>query len=130
MGLAQRFAATPPFFISSQQDVPSIESLSPRRPSAQPAAAGTVLMGDPGSAGVARGRARVVLDPADACGLQPGEILVAPLTDPPGRRCSAGGRRRGHRGCPDEPRGDRIARAGHTVRRGGHRGDRADSERR
>ena len=41
-----------------------------------------MLTGDPGSAGVARGRARVVLDPADARGLQPGEILVAPLTDP------------------------------------------------
>lgn len=82
--LRERFAAvTPPFFISSQQDVPSIESLeSAQAASAQPAAAGTVLMGDPGSAGVARGRARVVLDPADACGLQPGEILVAPLTDP------------------------------------------------
>jgi phosphohistidine swiveling domain-containing protein len=82
--LRERFAAvTPPFFISSQDDVPSIESLeSAQAVAAQPAPTGTVLTGDPGSAGVARGRARVVLDPADARGLQPGEILIAPLTDP------------------------------------------------
>ena len=63
--------------------MPSIESLeSAQAVAAQPAPTGTVLTGDPGSAGVARGRARVVLDPAEARGLQPGEILVAPLTDP------------------------------------------------
>ena len=32
--------------------------------------------------GVVRGRARIVLDPGDARGLEPGDILVAPLTDP------------------------------------------------
>ncbi len=35
-----------------------------------------------GCSGVARGRARVVLDPADPNGLEPGDVLVAPLTDP------------------------------------------------
>lgn len=44
--------------------------------------AGTVLSGIPGCPGVARGRARVVLDPGDPRGLEPGEVLVAPLTDP------------------------------------------------
>jgi phosphohistidine swiveling domain-containing protein len=39
------------------------------------------LVGSPASAGVVRGRARVVLDPAGAY-LEPGEILVAPSTDP------------------------------------------------
>ena len=34
------------------------------------------------SAGVARGRARIVTDPGDPRGIEPGEILVAPLTDP------------------------------------------------
>lgn len=34
------------------------------------------------SAGVGRGRARVVTDPADPRGIEPGEVLVAPLTDP------------------------------------------------
>ena len=39
------------------------------------------LVGSPASTGVVRGRARVVLDPAGAY-LEPGEILVAPSTDP------------------------------------------------
>ncbi|QIN81700.1 phosphoenolpyruvate synthase [Rubrobacter tropicus] len=39
------------------------------------------LNGTPASGGVAVGAARVVLDPAGA-GLEPGEILVAPSTDP------------------------------------------------
>lgn len=34
------------------------------------------------SAGTARGRARVITDPADPRGIEPGEVLVAPLTDP------------------------------------------------
>ncbi len=41
-----------------------------------------MLKGDGGSPGIVRGRARIVLDPADARGLKPGDILVAPLTDP------------------------------------------------
>ena len=45
-------------------------------------AVGDVLKGSPGSPGVARGRARVVMDPADPDGLEPGEVLIAPLTDP------------------------------------------------
>jgi pyruvate,water dikinase len=43
---------------------------------------GRVLSGIGVSGGLARGRARVVTDPADPRGLEPGEILVAPLTDP------------------------------------------------
>ena len=43
---------------------------------------GTVLTGAAGSGGVATGRARVVLDAADPEGLEPGDILVAPQTDP------------------------------------------------
>ena len=41
-----------------------------------------MLTGAGGCSGVARGRARVVLDPADPNGLEPGDVLVAPLTDP------------------------------------------------
>jgi phosphohistidine swiveling domain-containing protein len=82
--LRERFAAvTPPFFITSQDDVPSIEEMEARqavKPKA--ASAGEVLKGDGCSSGIVRGRARVVLDPSDAQGLQPGDILVAPLTDP------------------------------------------------
>jgi rifampicin phosphotransferase len=47
-----------------------------------PVAAGETLKGDGGSPGVARGRARIVRDPGDARGLNPGDVLVAPLTDP------------------------------------------------
>jgi pyruvate,water dikinase len=43
---------------------------------------GVVLTGSAGSGGVATGRARVVLDAADPEGLEPGDILVAPQTDP------------------------------------------------
>jgi len=43
---------------------------------------GTVLTGIAGCAGVARGRARVVLDPSDPFAVEAGDILVAPLTDP------------------------------------------------
>jgi len=41
-----------------------------------------VLQGMPGCPGVARGIARVVLDSFDPTALEPGDILVAPITDP------------------------------------------------
>ena len=43
---------------------------------------GDVLSGVCGCTGVAEGRARVVMDPADPGDLGPGDVLVAPLTDP------------------------------------------------
>lgn len=46
------------------------------------AAAGAVLQGAAGSGGVATGRARVIRDAADPEGLEPGDILIAPQTDP------------------------------------------------
>jgi pyruvate,water dikinase len=82
--LRERFArVTPPFFISSQEEIPSIERLEKAQQGAgAKAKPGEVLRGDPGAAGVARGRARVVRDPGDARGLEPGEVLLAPLSDP------------------------------------------------
>jgi pyruvate,water dikinase len=82
--LRERFAAvTPPFFITSQDDVPSIEEMEAHQAIKPKAAtAGQVLKGDGCSSGIVRGRARIVLDPSDAHGLKPGDILVAPLTDP------------------------------------------------
>jgi phosphohistidine swiveling domain-containing protein len=44
--------------------------------------AGGTLQGVPGCPGVARGLARVVLDPSDPSQLEVGEILIAPITDP------------------------------------------------
>jgi phosphohistidine swiveling domain-containing protein len=43
---------------------------------------GASLQGIPGCAGVAEGRARVVLDSNDPSALDPGDVLVAPITDP------------------------------------------------
>jgi pyruvate,water dikinase len=43
---------------------------------------GQLLTGLPGCPGIARGRARVVLSPFDADVFEPGDVLVAPLTDP------------------------------------------------
>jgi pyruvate,water dikinase len=43
---------------------------------------GDVLVGGPASAGIARGRARVIRDTSSIAAFEPGEILVAPQTDP------------------------------------------------
>jgi len=48
----------------------------------QAVGAGAVLTGIPGAPGVMRGRVRVITDPGDPRGLEPGEVMVAPLTDP------------------------------------------------
>ncbi len=82
--LFDRYSAIEPrFFITSQSEVPTLEELEAAQPERGTVAMpGDVLTGDAGSSGVARGPARVVLDPADASQLQPGEVLVAPLTDP------------------------------------------------
>ena len=47
-----------------------------------PVTDGEVLVGVSGSPGSVRGIARLIFDPADPRDLQPGEILVAPNTDP------------------------------------------------
>ena len=48
-------------------------------PSSRP---GESLTGLPGCPGVAEGRARVILDSHDPTALEPGDVLVAPITDP------------------------------------------------
>jgi rifampicin phosphotransferase len=63
--------------------VPDLSEMTPREGhGVERVAAGTVLQGTAGSAGVATGRARIVLDAADPEGLEPGDVLVAPQTDP------------------------------------------------
>lgn len=69
-----------PFIINGS--VPPLSEWASRDDSAEPVAVGDELAGGGGSPGVATGRARVITDPTDARGLEPGEILVAPLTDP------------------------------------------------
>jgi pyruvate,water dikinase len=73
----------PPFIIRDG-NVPPLSSWS-RSSSAgagAPVAVGDVLQGVAGCPGVVTGTARVVLDIRDPATLEPGEILVAPLTDP------------------------------------------------
>ncbi len=69
-----------PFIINGE--APPLSQWSPREVTNDPVHVGDVLQGAPGSPGVVTGRARVVLDPGDARGLEEGEILVAPVTDP------------------------------------------------
>ena len=64
-------------------EVPSLTEMTKRGVStAAPAVVGMVLIGAAGSGGVATGRARVILDAADPEDLEPGEVLIAPQTDP------------------------------------------------
>jgi pyruvate,water dikinase len=71
----------PPFVFVGRQPDPSTWTL--RADATAPrAVAGDTLRGISGCPGIATGRARVVLDPSDPRGLGPGDVLVAPITDP------------------------------------------------
>ena len=75
------FELEPPFVIVG--DPPPLSQWKRRSDGAvEQSTTGTVLTGIPGCPGVARGRARVILDPSDPTALEPGDILVAPMTDP------------------------------------------------
>jgi phosphoenolpyruvate synthase/pyruvate phosphate dikinase len=63
-------------------DVPPLSGWDRRDDALETVSSGTTLPGIPGCPGVARGRARVILDPADPRSLEPGDVLVAPITDP------------------------------------------------
>jgi pyruvate,water dikinase len=70
----------PPFIFEGQ--IPPPDTWERRDAPSEIAKAGSSLSGIAGCPGVARGRARVVLDPLDPRGLAPGDVLVAPITDP------------------------------------------------
>jgi pyruvate,water dikinase len=77
------FDIEPPTFVVGGEPMTPLADV-PRK-GAQEAAAvrpGDVLAGAPASPGVARGRARVVTDTSQIAAFEPGEILVAPQTDP------------------------------------------------
>lgn len=79
-GYLALFEIEPPFIIDADPaPLPSWPRRS--RPRPEPARAGEVLRGIGGSAGQYRGPARVGMDLPAAMALEPGEILVAPLTD-------------------------------------------------
>ncbi len=77
---AQLDERIPPFFFESAQ--PPLEEWELRTATKKTVSTGEVLTGLPGCLGVARGRARIVTNPGDPRGLEPGDVLVAPLTDP------------------------------------------------
>jgi pyruvate,water dikinase len=79
---SELWALEPPFFIVDG-NVPPI-STWPRRGDAPVSVCGPgdSIQGVPGCAGVARGRARVILDPSDPGLMEAGDILIAPSTDP------------------------------------------------
>lgn len=75
------FELEPPFIVNGV--VPPLSSWA-RKGSAQSESVrpGEVLTGMSGAPGSYTGRARVILDPADPLALEPGDVLVAPITDP------------------------------------------------
>ena len=79
----QLFEIEPPTFVVTGEPMPPVAELSRKGGSdVVTVRPGDVLAGAPASAGVARGRARVVTDTAQIAAFEPGEILIAPQTDP------------------------------------------------
>ena len=79
----QLFEIEPPTFVVTGQPMTPIAELSRQGgPEVATVRPGDVLEGAPASAGVARGRARVVSDTDQIAAFEPGEILIAPQTDP------------------------------------------------
>ncbi len=82
-GLEQLRSLVPPYIVGPDRPVPPISEWEVRGASgAVVAAAGEVLQGAAGSPGVVTGTARIVLDPSDPGAVGPGDIMVAPTTDP------------------------------------------------
>jgi rifampicin phosphotransferase len=71
----------PPFILKGH---PTPNNEWPRRGdrSVTTVAVGETIFGVPGCPGTAVGRARVILDPSDPTLLEPGDVLIAPMTDP------------------------------------------------
>ena len=79
-GYRALFELEPPFIIADE--LPALSQWQRRsRPAEAVAEEGTVFSGVGGSAGTYTGPARVVKDLAAAAALEPGEVMVAPLTD-------------------------------------------------
>ena len=78
---AELLQLEPPFVFKGDPPAPETWQRRDELPTDK-ATAGTVMQGIPGCPGKASGRARVILDPSDPTALEPGDILVAPITDP------------------------------------------------
>ena len=77
-----RVASLEPPFILKGQPTPNTEWVARGARQVTMLGVGDVLVGASGCPGTARGRARVILDPTDPLALEPGDILIAPATDP------------------------------------------------
>ena len=77
---ATLFEIEPPFTVDGE--VPPLAQWRSRDRSVEQAGSGQRLEGIPGCPGKATGRARVILDPFDPSDLEPGDVLIAPITDP------------------------------------------------
>lgn len=85
--IAQRFEQqrylndrTPPLWFQGR--IPPPDTWAPRANTAPAAEPGTILTGIAVSGGVTSGPARVIHDPNDPRGLEPGDVLVCAITDP------------------------------------------------
>ena len=72
----------PPFFIKNGVVPPLSEYKKKGQSNATKAVAGEVVQGVPGCTGQYVGRACVILDPTEPGELEPGDVLIAPNTDP------------------------------------------------
>jgi pyruvate,water dikinase len=73
----------PPYIVDGKVGLPPISEWPKRGANkSEPAKVGQVLQGSAGSPGIATGTARVILDPSDASSLEPGDVMIAPTTDP------------------------------------------------
>lgn len=77
---AELDARVPPFAFSGT--LPPLETWDRKVDLRGTISVGESIVGLPGCPGIARGRARVVTDPGDPNGLEPGDVLIAPITDP------------------------------------------------
>ena len=69
-----------PFIVNGK--APPISEWNQKTNSVEPIQVGEILTGLSGSPGEITARARVITDPGDPRGIEQGEILVAPITDP------------------------------------------------
>ncbi len=80
-GYLALFDYKPPFVVAGE--VPALDTWARRSEATTTSLhAGDSITGVSGCTGVARGRARVLTTPDDPSALEPGEILIAPITDP------------------------------------------------
>lgn len=72
----------PPFIITDGHVPPLGDWARKGEAEVEAVATNDVLQGVPGCPGIVRGTARVILDPLDPMALEPGDIMIAPVTDP------------------------------------------------